>query len=291
MFSMTGYGRGEASSEDYKITVEIKSVNHRFLEISARLPKVLSSFESKIRDVVREFVSRGKVDLYITYESYRAEDISLSYNEALAGEYLKILNKMKDDFHLDQDLTVSKLASFPEVLMQKEKKVDETAIWPVLDEALRVACKEFVESRKMEGDRLLSDLLSKMEEISGHVSFISSRSPILVEEFRQKLSDRISDLLKESGVDESRIAMETTIYADKIAVDEELVRLSSHVQAMKDTMESSGELGRKLDFLAQEMNRESNTILSKSGDVEICDHAIELKTLIEKVREQVQNIE
>lgn len=128
MFSMTGYGRGEASSEDYKITVEIKSVNHRFLEISARLPKVLSSFESKIRDVVREFVSRGKVDLYITYESYRAEDISLSYNEALAGEYLKILNKMKDDFHLDQDLTVSKLASFPEVLMQKEKKVDETAI-------------------------------------------------------------------------------------------------------------------------------------------------------------------
>lgn len=160
-----------------------------------------------------------------------------------------------------------------------------------MDEALRVACKEFVESRKMEGDRLLSDLLSKMEEISGHVSFISSRSPILVEEFRQKLSDRISDLLKESGVDESRIAMETTIYADKIAVDEELVRLSSHVQAMKDTMESSGELGRKLDFLAQEMNRESNTILSKSGDVEICDHAIELKTLIEKVREQVQNIE
>ena len=255
------------------------------------MPKKLNFFESSIRNLLKEYIERGKVDVFITYEDYSEDNFALKYNPTLAEEYLKHLRDMAERFGLDDDIRVSTLSRYPEVLVMEEQNIDEKELWSELETALRGACEQFVESRIKEGDNLKNDLFEKLDNMLGYVDFIEERSPIIMQAYRTRLEDKIRDLLGDRQIDEGRIITEVTIYADKICVDEETVRLRSHIQATKDTLEKGGSCGRKLDFIAQEMNREANTILSKANNLEISDTGINLKTNIEKVREQIQNIE
>lgn len=289
--SMTGFGRYEVVDEKRKFTVEIKSVNHRYLDVNIKMPKKLNFFESSIRTLLKEYMERGKVDLYITYEDYSDENYSLTYNESLAGEYLKYLRQMSETFGLENDIRVSSLSRYPEVFSMEEQTLDEKELWAGLEKALRGACEMFVESRIKEGEHLKNDLIGKLDTMLSYVDEIERRSPEIMKEYRTKLEARIQEILGDRTIDEARIATEVTIYADKICVDEEMVRLRSHINATKDALLTGGGIGRKLDFIAQEMNREANTTLSKANNLEIADIGINLKTDIEKVREQIQNIE
>ena len=289
--SMTGFGRYEYADASRKITVEVKSVNHRYLDVNIKMPKKLNFFESAIRTLLKEYIERGKVDIYITYEDFTENNLSLQYNKALAGEYLKYLNQMAEEFGLENDIRVSTLSRYPEVFAMEEQPVDEDELWSSLEKALRGAFKPFVESRVREGENLKKDLCEKLDNMVSYVDFIEERSPQIIIEYRARLEEKLRELLADNQLDDSRIAQEVTIFADKICVDEETVRLKSHILSMKDSLNAGGSVGRKLDFLAQEMNREANTILSKSNDLKISDTGISLKTDIEKVREQIQNIE
>lgn len=289
--SMTGFGRCEISEGDRKMTVEMKSVNHRYLDVAIKMPKKLNFFESAIRSLLKTYIQRGKVDVFITYEDLSEANTTLRYNQALAAEYLKYLNQMAEEFHLEQDVKVSALSRYPEVLVMEEVQEDEEELWKLLEKAVKGACEQFVETRLREGENLKRDLLIKLDELLEHVAYVEERSPQIVAEYREKLTEKVKELLADTQMEESRIAAEVTIYADKICVDEEIVRLKSHIKHTKETLEKEDSVGRKLDFIAQEMNREANTILSKSNDLEVSNHAIELKTGIEKVREQIQNIE
>ena len=289
--SMTGFGRGEVQEADRKITVEMKSVNHRYLDVNIKMPKKLNFFEAAIRSELKNYIQRGKVDIFITYEDYTESNVCVKYNKELAAEYMKYLNRMAEDFSLDNDVRISCLSRYPEVLTMEEQTIDEEKLWLLLDKAIKGAAEGFVEARIKEGGHLRDDLIEKLDGMLAHVEFITERSPQIITEYRQKLEEKVKDLLADSKVDENRLLMEVTIFADRVCVDEELVRLKSHVETTKDTLIQGGSIGRKLDFIAQEMNREANTILSKSSDLEISNRAIELKTEIEKVREQIQNIE
>ena len=289
--SMTGFGRCEVQEGQRKITVEMKSVNHRYLDVAMKMPKKLNFFEAAIRSELKNFIQRGKVDLFINYEDYTQTNVCVKYNRELAEEYLKYLNQMAEEFSLDNDVRVSALSRYPEVLTMEEQTVDEEKLWKLLEQAIKGAAQGFVETRIKEGENLKNDLLEKLNEMLGHVDFITERSPQIIAEYRQKLGDKVKDLLEDSKVDENRLLTEVTIFADRVCVDEELVRLRSHIEATKEALIQGGSIGRKLDFIAQEMNREANTILSKSSDLEISNRGIELKTEIEKVREQIQNIE
>ena len=289
--SMTGFGRCEISEGDRKMTVEMKSVNHRYLDVAVKMPKKLNYFESAIRSLLKTYIQRGKVDVFITYEDLSEANAVLRYNQALAAEYLKYLNQMAEKFHLEQDVKVSALSRYPEVLVMEEVQEDEEELWKLLEKAVKGACEQFVETRIREGENLKRDLLIKLDELLEHVAYVEERSPQIVAEYREKLTEKVKELLADTQMEESRIAAEVTIYADKICVDEEIVRLKSHIKHTKETLEKEDSVGRKLDFIAQEMNREANTILSKANDLEVSNHAIELKTGIEKVREQIQNIE
>lgn len=289
--SMTGFGRYEYADASRKITVEVKSVNHRYLDVNIKMPKKLNFFESAIRTLLKEYIERGKVDIYITYEDFTENNFSLQYNKALAGEYLKYLNQMSEEFGLENDIRVSTLSRYPEVFVMEEQPVDEDELWSSLEKALRGAFEPFVESRVREGENLKKDLCEKLDNMVSYVDFIEERSPQIIAEYRARLEEKLRELLADNQLDDSRIAQEVTIFADKICVDEETVRLKSHILSVKDSLNAGGSVGRKLDFLAQEMNREANTILSKSNDLKISDTGISLKTDIEKVREQIQNIE
>lgn len=289
--SMTGFGRCEIAEADRKITVEMKSVNHRYLDVTIKMPKKLNFFEAAIRTELKNYMQRGKVDLFITYEDFTESNVCVKYNKELAAEYMQYFDRMAEDFSLDNDIRVSTLARFPEILTMEEQTVDEEQLWKLLDKALKGAAENFVETRIREGENLRNDLIAKLEGMLAHVDFITERSPEIIEEYKEKLTRKVEELLSDKQVDESRLLMEVTIFADKVCVDEELVRLRSHITATRDALLAGGSIGRKLDFIAQEMNREANTILSKSSDLEISNRAIELKTEIEKVREQIQNIE
>ncbi len=289
--SMTGFGRCEISEGDRKMTVEMKSVNHRYLDVAIKMPKKLNFFEAAVRGFLKQYLQRGKVDVFITYEDLSEANVCLHYNHALAAEYLKYLNQMSEEFGLEQDVKVSSLSRYPEVLVMEEVQEDEEELWKLLEQALRGACEQMVETRTTEGTNLKRDLMAKLDELLGHVTYIEERAPQIVAEYRAKLEEKVQELLADTQIEESRIAAEVTIYADKICVDEEIVRLKSHIEHTKATLEEKDSVGRKLDFIAQEMNREANTILSKANDLEVSSHAIELKTGIEKVREQIQNIE
>ena len=289
--SMTGFGRCEVSEGTRKMTVEMKSVNHRYLDVNMKMPKKLNFFDASIRSLLKTYIQRGKVDLFISFEDTAETNFSLKYNQELAGEYLKYLQQMADQFGLENDIRVSTLSRYPEVLSMEEVQVDEEELWNLLEKALKGACEQFVETRIKEGENLKKDLLDKLDEMLENVAYISERSPQIIGEYRKKLEDKVKELLEDVHIEESRLATEITIFADKICVDEEVVRLKSHIEHTKATLESGGAVGRKLDFIAQEMNREANTILSKANDLEVSNHAIELKTEIEKVREQIQNIE
>ena len=289
--SMTGFGRYESITEAYRIPVEIKAVNHRYLDLGIKMSKKLNGFEAAMRTLLKDYIQRGKVDVFITYESYTEANLGLRYNSVLAGEYVEAFRKMSEQFGIPNDLTASVLARCPEVLSMEQEPEDETQMWELLKEALSKAAERFVESRRLEGEHLKADLLSKLDQVLSFVEFVETRSPGVVEEYRRRLEDKVRELLESSAIDDSRIAAEVTIFADKICVDEETVRLRSHAEGMKKELLTGGAVGRKLDFIAQEMNREANTILSKSNDREVTDHAILLKTEIEKIREQIQNIE
>ncbi len=289
--SMTGFGRYEVSDADSKITVEIKSVNHRYFEPAVRMPKKLNVYEAGIRTILKKYIYRGKVDVFVTYEDYSENKFCLKYNEELASEYMSIFNYMSEQFGLENDITVSSLSRYPEVITMEEQAGDDDAVWHLLEKAVENACVRFVESRVAEGEKLKDDIVSKLDYMLGLVDNIEERSPQIIDEYRHRLEDKVRELLNDSAVDESRIATEVTIYADKICVDEETVRLRSHIESTRDTLLEGGSVGRKLDFIAQEMNREANTILSKANDLDTSNWAISLKTEIEKVREQIQNIE
>ncbi len=289
--SMTGFGRNEVSEEKRKITVEIKSVNHRYLDVNIKMPKKLSFFEAAIRTELKKYMQRGKVDVFIAYEDFTESNVCVKYNKELAAEYMGYLEKMAEDFGLDNDIRVSALSRYPEVLTMEEQSVDEEEIWKALCGAVQGAAEKFVETRLKEGEALKNDLIAKLDGMLEHLSFIEERSPQLVEEYKDKLRERVRELLEDTQIEESRLLLEVTLFADKICVDEELVRLRSHIETTRQTLIDGGSIGRKLDFIAQEMNREANTILSKTNNMEISNRAIELKTEIEKVREQIQNIE
>ena len=290
--SMTGFGHGEVSNDkNQKVTVEMKSVNHRYCDISLKLPKKLAMFEANIRNIMKEYASRGKIDIYVSYEDLSETAVSLHYNQAMAEEYMQVFKKMQEDFNIETKITAEALAKYPEVVTIEEVQQDEEVWWELLEAALRQAAEKFVETRRIEGANLKRDLLGKLDQMAADVAFIEERSPQIIAEYRSKLEEKVKEFLEDSTIEENRIAAEVTLYADKIAVDEEIVRLQSHISSMTDVLESDESIGRKLDFMAQEMNREANTILSKSSDVDLADHAIELKTNVEKVREQIQNIE
>lgn len=289
--SMTGFGRSEVTDENRKFTVEIKSVNHRYLDVNIKMPKKLNFFESAIRNLLKEYIERGKVDVFISYEDYTEDNFSLKYNEDIAAQYLAHLNQMAEKFGIENDVRVSTLSRYPEVFTMEEQNIDEKELWAGLEQALRGACERFVESRIAEGERLRCDLIEKLDGMLSYVDFIEERSPMIMQEYRERLEEKIKELLGDKQLDDARIATEVTIFADKICVDEETVRLRSHIQSARDTLEAGGGMGRKLDFIAQEMNREANTILSKTSDLQVSDMGINLKTDIEKVREQIQNIE
>ena len=289
--SMTGFGRCEHVQGDRKFTVEIKAVNHRYFDVNIKMPKKFNFFESAIRSVMKQYIQRGKVDVFITCEDDTENNFSLKYNENIAGEYLKYYRQMAQQFNLKDDVTVSRLGSCPEVFSMEEQMVDEDEIWALLETALRGALKQFVETRTREGENLKNDLIGKLDGMLLDVDAVEKRYPQVLEEYRSRLREKVDSLLADSQMDESRLAAEVILYADKICTDEETVRLRSHIEGMKAELIQGGSIGRKLDFIAQEMNREANTILSKANDLQTSNLAINLKTEIEKVREQIQNIE
>lgn len=289
--SMTGFGRCETAEGNHKVTVEIKSVNHRYLDLAIKMPKKLNFFENNIRNLLKNYIQRGKVDVYITYENCAENQIILKYNQGLAEEYVRYIRKMAEEFSLPCGLTAKGLAEYPEVLTMEAQAEDEEELWKLLEQAVTGATERFVEARAREGEQLRQDLLGKLDLMAKYVDQIEKRSPEIWQEYRQKLVDKVKELLTDAQIDDSRIAMETTVFADRICTDEETVRLKSHISSTRETLMAGGSVGRKLDFIAQEMNREANTILSKANDLAVSDIAINLKTDIEKVREQIQNIE
>ena len=289
--SMTGFGCCEIADGAYRVTVEMKSVNHRYLDVSIKIPKKLSFFESAVRNMLKKYIERGKVDVFVTYEEYTQNNVCIKYNKDIAEEYMKYLDQMAGDFSLENDIRVSTLSRYPEVFTMEEQTMDEEELWRELEQAVQGAAENFVEAREAEGENLKEDLIGKLDAMAVHVDFITDRSPHIIKEYKEKLREKIQELLEDTRVDESRLLTEVTIFADRVCVDEELVRLRSHIAQTKEALLAGGSVGRKLDFIAQEMNREANTILSKTTDIEVSGHAIELKTEIEKVREQIQNIE
>ena len=289
--SMTGFGRYENTTEEYKLTVEIKSVNHKYCDISIKMPKKLNQFEVAIRTLLKEYIKRGNVDVFITYEDYAENNLVVKYSKNMAKEYIDALNSIGEDFSLSSECSAAMISRYPEVLTLEEQSGDVSAAFARVEEGIRYACERFVESRVAEGSNLKNDLLEKLDNLSALVDYIVERSPKVVEEYREKIYAKVAELLGNTKLDESILATEITIYADKICVDEEMVRLKSHIAGMKSALDEADCVGRKLDFYAQELNREANTTLSKSGDIDITNKAIELKTEIEKIREQIQNIE
>lgn len=289
--SMTGFGRSEKVTDERKIVVEIKAVNHRYCDMNVKLPKKLNYFETTIRTFLKDYIQRGKVDVYITYEDYTKSNVCVRYNKEIADEYMAHFNTMAEEFGIENDVKASVLGRFPEVFSLEEQNEDEEIISDFLVGAVKEAATGFVESRIAEGENLKNDLVAKLGDMLIIVEEIEKLSPEIIANYKQKLIDKVGELTANVQIDEQRIATEVTIFADKVCVDEEIVRLKSHIESTRAILLEGGSVGRKLDFIAQEMNREANTILSKANSLEISDMGINLKTEIEKVREQIQNIE
>ena len=289
--SMTGFGRAEVSNDQYRLSVEVKSVNSRFLDLSIKMPKKFNALEANIRNTVKEYISRGKVDLFITYESFSEKGKALRLDLPLAKEYLESMRTLVNALGVEDNVKVTNLASLPDVLVLSEESEDDDALWESLKPSLVGALERFSETRVMEGENLQKDLLGKLAEMEAIVNRIDERSPEITAAYEARLRAKVSELLEGTGIDEARIVQEVTIYSDKICTDEERVRLHSHIKNMRTKLQNGGLVGRELDFVAQEMNREANTTLSKANDLIVSEDAIGLKTLIEKIREQIQNLE
>ena len=288
---MTGFGRAEVVENNRRYTVELKSVNHRYLDLSVKSPRALACLEGNVRAEIKKYLTRGKVDVFISYENLDETTAELKYNRELASKYATFVKEISDEFSLENDLRACRLATFPDVRGMIEEQEYEEELWAGLKKAVDGACEKMVEARSAEGENLVKDLNAKLDNLLTIVDFIQERSPKIVDEYREKIYSRVKEILGDNTPDEGRLLTEVTIFADKVCVDEEIVRLRSHIETMKKDLSLDSDVGRKLDFIAQEMNREANTTLSKTTDLEISNKGIELKTEIEKIREQIQNIE
>ena len=295
--SMTGYGRHETVTDDYKILIEIKSVNHRYCDLNIKLPKKFNAYENELRGILKGYAARGKIDAYISYEDYSEKNVEVRYHENIASGYMEAIEKAEELYSTKfpgaslKYLAATDFLKLPEVISLETKEVEDESLQNDLKETFEEACKMFRESREREGEHLKMDILSKLDYILKLVKKIEERSPEILAEYRQKIMTKVEELLGDKQIDDTILATELTVFADKVCVDEETVRLHSHIKNMRDTLSKDESIGRKLDFLAQEMNREANTILSKANDMKLSADAIDLKTEIEKIREQIQNIE
>ena len=289
--SMTGYGRSELVSEGRRFSVEMKSVNNRYLDLNIRLPRLFNPLEAKLRNLLKDYIERGKVDIYINFEDSSDHSHAVMWNKGITDEYVGYMREMAETYSIPLELSTAVLASLPDVFAMHEESQDAEALWEPLKECAIGAAEQFTQARAREGSFLKTDILGKLDSMQQAAAFLTERAPAIVSAYQKELREKVAELLEGGTVDENRIIQEIAIYSDKICIDEELVRLSSHIEAMRQELEKSGSIGRKLDFLAQEMNREANTILSKTTDAEASVVAVDLKTTVEKVREQIQNIE
>ena len=289
--SMTGFGRAQETVDGMTVTVELKSVNHRYFEFTAKVPRTYGFLEEKLKSFLNARVSRGKMECYVSIENLEGSDMEVVVNPSLAKGYVDALRTLSETFGLKEDYSAISIAKFPDVLTLRKAPADEEKIWNAVQTVTELAVERFVTMRETEGEKLRADILSKADMILEHVAFVESRSPQTVREYHEKLRQRMEELLENTQVDEQRLLTEAAIFADKVAVDEETVRLRSHISQLREFLNADEPIGRKLDFLVQEMNRESNTIGSKAQDVEIAKRVIAIKAEVEKIREQVQNIE
>lgn len=290
--SMTGFGRGEYKDDNYQFLVECKTINHKYADINIRLPRKLSFLEDKARILVKDYIKRGRVDLYIKLDLLGSEDVNLKFDEELATQYVSILKQIKEKFDLVDDISVMNIAKFPDVIKTEEKEDDEDKLWSMLKVALENALLKLKEMRSEEGKKLAEDIQNRCDLLKNYIEDIEKYSYNVVIDYKEKLKNRISDMLEDpSIIDESRLAQEVAIYADKSNITEEIVRFKSHIEQLKNTVVKNESIGRKIDFLIQEMNRETNTIGSKSSDLNITNLVVEVKSELEKIREQIQNIE
>lgn len=289
--SMTGFGRAQETVDGMTVTVELKSVNHRYFEFMAKVPRTYGFLEEKLKSFLNARVSRGKMECYVSIENLEESDMEVVVNPSLAKGYVDALRTLSETFGLKEDYSAISIAKFPDVLTLRKAPADEEKIWNAVQKVTELAVERFVTMRETEGEKLRADILSKADTILEHVAFVESRSPQIVREYHEKLRQRMEELLENTQVDEQRLLTEAAIFADKVAVDEETVRLRSHISQLLEFLNADEPIGRKLDFLVQEMNRESNTIGSKAQDVEIAKRVIAIKAEVEKIREQVQNIE
>jgi len=289
--SMTGYGGAKGTSGKTEISIELRSVNNRYLDCSVRIPRVYTAAEDQIKAAVSKAVSRGKVDVYITLDTADADDTVITVNSALAGAYMNAFEQISTTFGIPNDITTSVLARFPDILKAEKVEADRDVLFADINSVLCEALEGYTAMRITEGERLRADIISRLDTIEGLVSEAEQRSPVSLKEYREKLVQRMEDVLSSTNIDEQRILTEAALFADKIAVDEETVRLRSHISQVRGMMDSDEPVGRKLDFIVQEMNREANTIGSKGNDLQMAKIVVEMKAVIEKIREQVQNIE
>ena len=289
--SMTGFGRGKVCDVDFNITVEIKSVNHKYFEYSTRMPRSFQFADDALKTLCQQKIARGKVELSVQFEDLSSNSIELSVNTAYADAYIAALHKFAKDYKLKDDIKASSIVGNSEIFTIKKRDFDEEKIKSMLIAATTEALDNFVAARALEGERLVDDVKSRANYILNQVDFIEERSPQTVKEYREKIEARMRELIGDVQIDEARLITETAIFADKIAVAEETVRLRSHIASLCSMLDEGGVIGRKLDFFVQEMNRETNTIGSKCQDMEITKVVVDIKSEIEKIREQIQNIE
>lgn len=289
--SMTGYGRAQLVEDGMNITVEIKSVNHRYFEFSSKLPRNYGFLDEKLKSFFMNQLTRGKMECYVSIESVEEPDVVIEVNHPLVKSYIAAYKELAETYGVENDICVSDLVKAPDVLSIHKQAADEERIWNAVKTVAAAALDRFVEMREIEGERLKADVDSRLDIILEHVAFVEERSPETVREYNEKLLARLREMLEDTHIDEQRILTEAAIFADKIAVAEETVRLRSHISQMKTFLEAKEAIGKKMDFLVQEMNREANTIGSKANDVEIARRVVSIKAEIEKIREQIQNIE
>lgn len=289
--SMTGYGGAKGTAEGLELSIELKSVNNRFLDTSVRIPRTYLFAEEAVKSAVQKHITRGKVDVFITIDSSKADDVVVKVNEPLLRGYLAAIGEMADEYGLSNDATVMTVARFPDVLSVEKKEADQEAVAAAIITVLEQALTEYDAMRAREGAKLGDDIAARIASIEKMVGMVEEASPKTVADYRARLEQKMREVLENASIDESRILTEAAIFADKIAVDEETVRLRSHISQMRDMIESNVPVGRKLDFLVQEMNRETNTIGSKCQNADIAHVVVDIKAEIEKIREQIQNIE
>lgn len=289
--SMTGFGRAQMLIDDMNISVELKSVNHRYFEFSSKVPRTYGFLEERLKNHVQSVISRGKIDCYVAIEELGEDNCTVSVNHSLAGGYINALKELSEKYGIENDITVTSLAKYYDIFTVHKDEADEERVWNAVKTVLDSALESFVAMREREGEKLRNDILSRCDMIIENVGFIEERSPQTVAEYNAKLLERMKTVLEDVHVDEQRLLTEAAIFADKVAVAEETVRLRSHIEQMREFMNGDTAIGRKADFLIQEFNREANTIGSKAQDVAIAKKVIDIKAEVEKIREQIQNIE